>query len=342
MMLEKRLYNPLFLLLALILCVTIIFYVFRKKPERILAYKLHSSNSSYTYPIHNLPKDDYNRLIDLNFTFKIINYPCNDSNPPLLLVLVHTSPDNHVKRSTIRDTWGKNDNEVKVLFVIGDTNNTSTQNQVLEENLQYGDLIQGDYMDAYRNMTYKHVMILKYAIYHCPLAKYILKTDDDVFVHIRGMKHFLSNNLSLLGASNVLFCTTREHTIALRSYRSKWRVTFKEFPDKYYPTYCPGWNLLYSPDVIFNLYEEAQQADYFWIDDVHITGILAKKLNIVHTNIQPLVVSSQNLYYIEKSYNITQPFLYGPYNLNENTIRTLWKYANTHPTPNYTGWEDFN
>lgn len=323
------------MVLASILCLTIWMYGLNEPPATLAVYQLHTTNSSYSHPLYLLPKDDYFQLIDLNFTFRILNLPCNESNP-LLLVLVHSSPENFAKRNTIRETWGKNDNEVKILFVTGATNNSSIQKKIDMENRSNGDFIQGSFLDAYRNMTYKHVMVLKYAVYHCPHVKYILKTDDDVFVHMPAMKNFLTNDLSSYGASKVLFCTIRKNTKALRSYRSKWRVSFSEYPEKYYPTYCPGWTLLYSPDIVFHLYKEAQRTDYFWIDDIHITGILTKKLNIVHTDIEPLVISRQNLKYVlENSHNITEPFLYGRSDLDEDAIRALWRYATTHTTPKY-------
>lgn len=103
-----------------------------------------------------------------------------------------------------------------------------------------------------------------------------------------------------------------------------------------YPTYCPGWTLLYSPDVIFALYKEAQKADYFWIDDIHITGTLTEKLNLTITDVEHLVISPWNLRYIVKyGYNISEPFLYGRANMEEKEIRALWKYALTHSVPKH-------
>ncbi|KAJ8982668.1 hypothetical protein NQ317_017658 [Molorchus minor] len=159
-------------------------------------YTLYSHNSTgFYYPIHSLALTDYNELIDLNFSFTIINLVCNDSSP-LLLVLVHSSPNNFEKRRTIRETWGKNSDSVKVLFMIGSVASSYLQRDLENENDMYNDFVQGSFLDTYRNITYKHVMIFKYVIYHCPQAKYILKTDDDVFVNIPSMENFLTVDLS--------------------------------------------------------------------------------------------------------------------------------------------------
>lgn len=85
-------------------------------PKTTTVYTLLGQN--HTEPYYYFPANDYNQLIDLNFTFITLNYVCNDSNP-LLLVLVHSSPSNIAKRKAIRETWGHNSENVKVLFMLG-------------------------------------------------------------------------------------------------------------------------------------------------------------------------------------------------------------------------------
>lgn len=88
--------------------------------------------------------------------------------------------------------------------------------------------------------------------------------------------------------------------------------------------------------MIFSLYKEAQKADYFWIDDIHITGTIREKLNFTITDVEYLVISTSNLRYIvEYGYNVSEPFLYGRANMKEKQIRALWKYALTHSVPKH-------
>ncbi|KAK5642589.1 hypothetical protein RI129_008756 [Pyrocoelia pectoralis] len=291
------------------------------------SFTLRNINSSYTYPIHQLPPFDYSTLMNLpTFNFLILN-KCKTT--PLLLILIHSAPTNYNRRKSIRETWGSKLQNASIFFMLGLVREPKLQQKIKEENTNYRDIVQGTFLDVYRNVTYKHVMSLKYAIYHCPNAKYILKTDDDVFVNMPKIMNFLTLEMSPYGAERLLSCSKRNHSPVKRSYRSKWRVSFKEYPNRYYPSYCPGWIILYSPDVIFGLYKQVQKVDYFWIDDVLITGILREKENIQIHDATSLILPCETVKKILKhefSYDSTN-FLYGPADLSLREMYVLGNFV---------------
>lgn len=275
------------------------------------------------YSLSDLPPDDETTLIDVrNFRFLINHDPCNKTRP-LLLMLIHSAPGNILKRMVIRETWGRRGLGAVVLFLVGA--NDDLQNELEEEDKIYGDIVQGNFKDAYRNMTYKHVMTLKWATYHCPGAKYVLKLDDDVFVHTPAMLGFLAHDLSPWGARRLILCDAVTMALVKRSWRSKWRVSPLEYPGKMYPDYCAGWAIMYSPDSVFMLYKEAQKESYFWIDDVHITGTLAKKVNLTQTPLNSLILTQRRMKAFIRNPNLPSDFLFGPANMAEADIRALWK-----------------
>ena len=123
------------------------------------------------YTTNELPTGDESTLIDFkNFKFTMNHDMCNKTQP-LLLMMIHSSPGNFKKRNVIRETWGKETSFVTTLFLIGWSE--EYQMELEKEDMKYGDLIQGNFVDAYRNMTYKHVMALKWATYHCASKKKI-------------------------------------------------------------------------------------------------------------------------------------------------------------------------
>lgn len=208
------------------------------------------------YNVTNYSYDDVKEhLIDLtNFTFKLNSCPC-DSTPSglLLMVIVSSNPVNFENRVAIRNSWGKSIDSTKIVFLVGEPENTTIANGILNESMIYGDIVQGNFKDVYHNMTYKHVMGLKWVTLYCSKARYVLKTDDDVVVNIRALRVFLAKDMSPWGAENMIACQVLEHAAVQRSYRSKWRVSPAEYGDHYYPAYCAGkLILIYRSNMIFN------------------------------------------------------------------------------------------
>lgn len=281
-----------------------------------------------------LPKNDFRKLIDLNnFEFLMNPKTCKDlGKSPLVLILVHSAPDNIQKRQTIRETWGRNDTHSLLLFLLGSVNSTTTKDKLTMENQMHGDLVQGNFEDAYRNMTYKHVMALKWFIYECPKARFLLKTDDDVFINTPLLFNILENpSMPLhqpLYRDRLIYCHRIERAKVKRSYRSKWRVTYKEYSGRYFPGSCPGFAVLYSNDAVFSLYQETQKLPYFWIDDVHITGTAASNLNLSITPFDDMYLNEltqRNLINGHFKDGESLSFLFAQPNLSKMEINKLWK-----------------
>ncbi len=61
------------------------------------------------------------------------------------------------------------------------------------ESRVYNDIIVEDFLDTPYNSTIKSVMMLKYVTMHCPDAKFVMKTNDDVFLNISNLDKFVHN-----------------------------------------------------------------------------------------------------------------------------------------------------
>ncbi|XP_035793137.1 uncharacterized protein LOC118467134 [Anopheles albimanus] len=243
---------------------------------------------------------------------------------PLVLVLVHSAPANVEKRDTIRSTWGRPDSRARLIFLLGAVNTSAAQRAIEEESLTNDDIVQGSFVDAYRNMTYKHVMALKWYNYHCPDARYVLKVDDDVFINTP----VLYDVLQLVAPQrNLLLCELKQKLSVKRTHRSKWFVSWREYPARYYPPHCPGYSILYSADVARGLYREAQRQPFFWIDDVHITGTVAHHANLTITPMDGLYLDGeQRNDLLNHKLNTTGlVFFFTHPNLPMNEIRQLWQ-----------------
>ncbi|XP_014221006.1 beta-1,3-galactosyltransferase 5 [Trichogramma pretiosum] len=266
-----------------------------------------------------------NPTIDLNaLKFRAMHHHDDDchARTPLLLVMIHSAPANSDKRNVIRKTWGQRRSEVAVYFVLGRSDEYASR--LDRENQRHGDLIQGSFEDTYRNLTYKHVSTLKWITQHCSSAKYILKTDDDVFVHTQALLDFLRDPDLIDGQDEpVILCSQPSSLRVLRSWRSKWHTTPREYKDKYYPPYCLGWSVLYSAEAARRLYEAAEGEAFFWIDDVFVTGILAKKIGVRPQRMAGLVSSKRDLSRIIDDSRAVKKHILFPPDLSIDTIKTL-------------------
>ncbi|KAH8302115.1 hypothetical protein KR044_002886, partial [Drosophila immigrans] len=312
-----------------------------------------SSSSASSSSFLSSSNSDASQLIDLhNFAYLMQQPPCEPHIQAL--ILVHTAPRNTEKRALIRQTWGNPrltsaaNSPLRVVFLLGAVPHSEPQLQhaLRQENVRHSDMVQGNFQDAYRNMTYKHVMALKWFNSHCGHAQLLIKVDDDVYVNTPQLAKLLRESMlpnsnlttttsttspslrSMLQQRNeLLFCRPVLSSRVKRSYRSKWRVSFSEYPDHYYPPYCPGFAIVYSSDVVQRLYQAAQRAGYFWVDDVHITGVLAQRTNTTITNLQPYV-----LYKIDCDRLLSgeleldqQEFLFTWHSIAPEQINALWQ-----------------
>ncbi|ESN96139.1 hypothetical protein HELRODRAFT_189122 [Helobdella robusta] len=172
----------------------------------------------------------------------------NDGNV-YILIYVHTSPGNYRRREVIRRTWGNcvqyaPDVSVRIVFVMGvhpepDENKAKSLSESLrlEQDL-YGDLVQEDFIDSYHNLTYKGVAALKWISLFCPNARFILKTDDDIFVNmfslIKYFKHLEKDENNLKG---LIMCAVWYGMPVLRT--GKWKLSIMKAIIFLPPFYSP-------------------------------------------------------------------------------------------------------
>ena len=74
-----------------------------------------------------------------------------------LLVYVHTSPGNFKRRLSIRETWARRSmfHDIRLVFMMGSTDETKINERLLLEFEYYNDIVQENFQDSYRNLTYK-------------------------------------------------------------------------------------------------------------------------------------------------------------------------------------------
>lgn len=302
----------------------------------------------------DLPPDDFKTMVDYHdFDYLITKPRCEfkkdlkfNETLPYFITFVHSKPTNFEVRNTMvsvlikifsvsakcfkficfqRDTWAHVDKRTKTYFLLGAVNSPDLQKSIEKENAEYNDIIQGNFMDTYRNLTYKHMMALKWFNYNCPDANYMVKMDDTVFVNMPNVYKFLTNNSE----------ATRTGLLMGPFFRSAWTpregkfaVTPEEYETKYFPNYAEKFALIYSNDVAYKLYKRAQKMRFFWIDDVFITGLVRIQLNIKLTDMRKYLIDRSNIDRLKKfSTNLPRPanFMFTYQYVDMEEQRLLWE-----------------
>ena len=94
---------------------------------------------------------------------------CHGTSVPLL-ILVHSAADHFEHRKTLRETWTQTHPDLRRVFVIGQSLNEKLQLEVQQEIETEKDILFIETIDAYRNLTYKHIAAYEWAVNECPNA----------------------------------------------------------------------------------------------------------------------------------------------------------------------------
>ena len=82
------------------------------------------------------------------------------------------------------------------MFLLGETRKQRDQDLLEIENKEHGDLVQGTFMDTYRNLTYKNIMGKLWISQFCNQAEFVIKTDDDTYIDLYAVHVFTRKYLN--------------------------------------------------------------------------------------------------------------------------------------------------
>ena len=218
---------------------------------------------------------------------------------PRWLVYVHSAPENAGRRLVLRHTWAnvhayRPPGAVRVVFVLGRPYDASAawRDALAGEAAAYRDILLGDFVDHYHNLTLKALFALKWLTLHCPGVPHVLKTDDDTFVDLPWL-------MTRPAPARTVTCVRHTRMPILRANLlkrvcAKWCVHDSILPGKrLYPPYCAGLAHVLSGDIVSELYAAARVTNAFWIDDVFLTGMaLAKLRDVTIDDVRALYTSN--------------------------------------------------
>lgn len=288
--------------LTVMMFVSVVFYLMAygtPATPAVMADVLHYYKNLYEVDGENASGSDWNasRTVVVNgsvtvaagnATLYLINKPhlCGVSEPVTVLIMVVTAPNNSEARDAIRRTWGTvaRRSDVKLAFVLGDPNQESVQRRIVDEDLAYRDLIQGNFLDAYQNLTLKSVLILKWAETYCRGAGYVLKIDDDCFLHPDNLLRLVKEHSAKEPDAMAVFGRVWKKVKPIRDKGNKWFVSADDFPGTEFPEYTGGPTYLLTRRAVSLLYAVVGQVPTLGLEDIYVTGLCAQKANVPRIN----------------------------------------------------------
>lgn len=192
----------------------------------------------------------------------------------LVLILIHSSIEQIIRRNTIRQTWLSRimlgNISCAYWFIIGGKLATDdSKNSLQKEQDRYGDLmilwnVRNDYVEL--TLRSLHSMLHISARYN---FSYLLKTDEDVFINT---PIILSEILSLYPRQRIYWGRFSCHNPPIEEGR--WEERGWHWCDVYHP-YAYGGMYILSQDVIQLIIENANSLQHYSCEDVSLGMWLA-------------------------------------------------------------------
>ncbi|XP_067397696.1 beta-1,3-galactosyltransferase 9 [Emydura macquarii macquarii] len=206
---------------------------------------------------------------------------CSDQEV-FLLAIVCSSPGNRTRRNMIRQTWGNvtgiRGYTVLTLFALGKPPSETTQLDISEESQKHGDIIEGSFLDSFENQTLKIVMSMEWTVTFCSTARFVLKTDEEMFVNLPSLAEYLLSLRTHL--EDIYIGRVIHQEMPDRNPQSQGFVPLSQYKEQYYPDYCSGTAFVISQDVARKMYVVAKDTPVLVPPDVFV-GICAKNAGII-------------------------------------------------------------
>ena len=140
------------------------------------------------------------------------------------------------------------------------------------------DIVLGQYIDTYSNLTTKALSGLAWRLEHCPGPAFSLSIDDDTYVDL---DQLLKQHLARLPTADFVECSQRTVVNGKVWRKGDWAVSNTVYDADNYPNYCNGPCYLMSQETSRQLFDASRKTvSDLPADDAFITGVLRAKLEI--------------------------------------------------------------
>lgn len=239
-------------------------------------------------------KDVRSQCSQLTFSFAshVTQPTLHTNNTSIFLLVLITSGVGKLyseRRNSVRNTWG--DKSIKSgqrnwerVFVIGKALSAEQSEEIRQEAAFFEDILVLDMTDSYKNLVIKILSELLWSLIHVN-PRFILKADDDVYVHVPGLLSWLDNYANNNYANNNYAGDKLYGGFVIgdgevrRGEKRKNRVARDCLAKDFYPPYCTGAFYVLSTDILPSLFKAVERRPAFPVEDAYM-GILAQEIGL--------------------------------------------------------------
>ncbi|XP_035260185.1 beta-1,3-galactosyltransferase 1-like [Anguilla anguilla] len=214
---------------------------------------------------------------------------------PFLVLMVPVAPWNREARDAVRATWGNQSLvsgvTIRRLFILGLADRTGLQEELFRESSEHHDLLQGDFLDSYRNLTIKTMLMMEWLVAHCPNAAYAAKVDTDMFLNMKLLIRLLDPHASR-PKHNYITGAIITGGVVRRDKGSRWYMPPEVYPNPTYPLYISGNAYAFSMDLPGKILEASRVVKPIYLEDVYLGMCLE------HLGLEPTPLPDPGLFHL--------------------------------------------
>jgi len=280
-------------------------------------------------------------LIDIKHFNITINFDICNIQDIAMVITVTSAVQNRLARDVIRKTWGKPNipgANTRLVFILGKPDNMTHQENLLDEAMLHQDIVQGDFHDTYRNLSYKTVFGKLWVARFCEQAEFMVKTDDDWILDLYETYTLTRRYLTHPKYKTDMFvlCPVRKNFPILRDKKNKWYVSYEELSKEEakgtkYPNFCSGAFSIFTPGTAKRLAEKATSVKFLHLEDVWVTGYIVAALKIVHLDCMQYWTNQRTTFVVKKAVQTPEiyyrDYLVGPSDAEYEISYTVNQHA---------------
>lgn len=244
-----------------------------------------------------------------------------DDNSTLFFIGLSSSPKNFHFRQAIRQTWQADANQRSknsklkaiIRFFVGKSFSKKRNEFLRAEGEKYGDLVQADFFDTYRNMTLKTVSMFEYASKYCSQASFYFKSDDDCWVNVPK----LMEKYAAKKGKEIFVGELRKNAKPILDTNHRWYVSKEEYQGNVFPDYVSGGGYLLSKPALLKVFGLCRVYKFVSMEDIRM-GICADLVNVERTNEKAISTTE----YVFSACYINSMIVVHP--LRHNKLRAVW------------------